>query len=274
MKQASRKALPLLLAGLVAGPVGAATVTQIPVTEAQSSQPQSYAQSGQSQLLMLVQQLQEEVRQLRGMVETQQYRLDKMEREQRDRYRDIDRRLSALIQAAAGTAPLGTGTAMPPATPVDQGSAPAAAEASTAPAAQTSQAASAVTPAPATATDDSSAYQAAFALVRERRFDDARSAFDAFIARYPQSDNLANAHYWIGEIDLAQQSLASAKAAFQRVVDGFSGHSKVPDALYKLGVVEDRLGNADASRAVFQRLIEQFPQSSAAGLARNYAASR
>lgn len=132
----------------------------------------------------------------------------------------------------------------------------------------------AAAPASSSAGDDRSAYQAAFALVRERKFDDARSAFEAFIQQYPQSDSLANAHYWIGEIDLAQQSLESARAAFQRVIADFSGHPKVPDALYKLGVVEDRLGNLEASQGAFQRLLAEFPQSSAAGLARNYTASR
>lgn len=251
MKQGLCRAVPLLLAGLLTGPAGAATVTQIPVTEVQSGQQQV---SGQSQLLLMVQQLQEEVRQLRGLVETQQYRLNKMEREQRDRYRDLDRRIGALIQAGVESAatldaPLTAPPAADEATPVAPVASPGAG-------------------------DDRSAYQAAFALVRERKFDAARSAFEAFIQQYPQSNSLANAHYWIGEIDLAQQSLESARAAFQRVIQDFSAHAKVPDALYKLGVVEDRLGNLEASRGAFQRLLAEYPQSSAAGLARNYTASR
>lgn len=262
MKKVVCNTVPLLLSALVAGSAGAATVTQIPVTEAQSGQSQVYAQSGQSQLLVLVQQLQEEVRQLRGMVETQQYQLEKMQREQRDRYRDIDRRISALIQAAPDT-----GLSTDGATVVPE----AAAQPTTPPASEQSTAAS---QSPATAQGDNEAYQAAFALVRERRFDEARSAFQAFIRQYPQSSNRANAHYWIGEIDLAQQSLASAKLEFERVVNEFSGHNKVPDALYKLGVVEDRLGNGQAARKVFEQLLNQYPQSSAAGLARNYTASR
>lgn len=45
MKQGLYRAVPLLLAGLLTGPAGAATVTQIPVTEVQSGQHQVSGQS-------------------------------------------------------------------------------------------------------------------------------------------------------------------------------------------------------------------------------------
>jgi len=262
-------AASLLYLALASGTVAAATVTQIPVTEAQSaaSQRGGFSQSAQSELLILVQQLQEEVRQLRGAVETQQHKIERMEREQRDRYRDIDRRISALIQAAAQSAPP---VGSMPAAPEDQ-----AAEVpvdNTAPAAQadSSVADSAPTTAADSRQDGQSAYQSAFQLVRERKFAESKAAFEAFINDYPASPNTANAYYWIGEIDLAQQSLESARSSFKRVIEQFPQHAKVPDALYKLGVVEDRLGNGAAAQQAFERLIQLYPQSSAAGLARNY----
>ncbi|MBV1787915.1 tol-pal system protein YbgF [Marinobacterium sp. D7] len=267
----SFSAASLLCLALASGTVAAATVTQIPVTEVGTGAGQSggYSQSAsaQSELLMLVSQLQEEVRQLRGVVETQQHKLDRMEREQRDRYRDLDRRISALIQAAAESDPLlGTSSEAPvaqasePVTPAASGQAEPS---STVPAESTASASVAQQ-------SDQDAYQSAFQLVRERKFVESRAAFESFIQQYPTSRNAANAHYWIGEIDLAQQSLESARTAFKRVIDQFPQHAKVPDALYKLGVVEDRLGNRDAAQQAFQRLIQLYPQSSAAGLARNY----
>lgn len=257
------KAAPLLYLAFTPVTVAAATVTQIPVTEVQSGavQNRSYSQSGQSELLMLLQQLQEEVRQLRGSVETQQHKIESMEREQRDRYRDIDRRISALIQAAVEADPMSGGA------PVEGDQLPVAdtTPPATAPA-QSVNASAAATG----AESDQDAYRSAFQLVRERKFDESRAAFEAFVRSYPDSRNTANAHYWLGEIDLAQQSFAAAREAFKRVIDTFPQHAKVPDALYKLGVVEDRMGNTQASQEAFQRLIQAYPQSSAAGLARNY----
>ncbi|GGC02506.1 tol-pal system protein YbgF [Marinobacterium zhoushanense] len=266
-------AASLLCLALASGTVAAATVTQIPVTEVQTGAGQSGgyppSASAQSELLMLVQQLQEEVRQLRGAVETQQHKLERIEREQRDRYRDMDRRISALIQAAAESDPLLGSTAEAPAAQAGQQPLESAV-----PSAQTevsdSGPAAAATSASVTQQGDQEAYQRAFQLVRERKFAESRAAFETFIQQYPASRNAANAHYWVGEIDLAQQSLESAKAAFKRVIDQFPQHAKVPDALYKLGVVEDRLGNSEAAQQAFQRLIQLYPQSSAAGLARNY----
>ena len=50
------------------------------------------------QLLMIIQQLQDEVRSLRGELEQQAFRMKKMERQQLDRYRDLDRRISTLMR--------------------------------------------------------------------------------------------------------------------------------------------------------------------------------
>lgn len=226
-------------------------------------QAESLSQSAQSELVLMIQQLQAEVRQLRGEIETQQYRMQKLEREQLERYRDVDRRLSALILG-------GTPAAAPEVAPqpAEQVAAPEPTQVE--PVATAPQPAP-VAPAPAApSVSDSEAYAAAFALVRERRFEEALSAFEGFVASYPASDRLANAHYWIGEVQLAQQKLEPARAAFKLVVDQFAQHPKRPDALYKLGVTQDRLGDVAARTSTFEQLIASYPKSSAAGLARNF----
>jgi len=226
-------------------------------------QAESLSQSAQSELVLMIQQLQAEVRQLRGEIETQQYRMQKLEREQLERYRDVDRRLSALILGGTpATAPeVAPQPSEPVAAPEPTQVEPVAAAPQPAP----------VAPAPAApSVSDSEAYAAAFALVRERRFEEALSAFEEFVASYPASDRLANAHYWIGEVQLAQQKLEPARAAFQLVVDQFAQHPKRPDALYKLGVTQDRLGDVTGRTSTFEQLIASYPKSSAAGLARNY----
>ena len=78
--------LRLLIALLTAGTIASSSVSAA-----------QHSQSANSELVLLLQQLQAEVRQLRGEIETQQYRLQKLEKEQLDRYRDMDRRLSSLV---------------------------------------------------------------------------------------------------------------------------------------------------------------------------------
>ena len=249
-----------------------------------------HSQSANSELVLLLQQLQAEVRQLRGEIETQQYRLQKLEKEQLDRYRDMDRRLSSLVLQQADPLaapssvaadpvlanPAATGTVAPSVNaaasavnaPVSNSSA-LTQPVETAPTVSSVETAEPVTPAEP-AVSDRVAYQQAFTLVRERKFDESVQAFEQFIQTYPTSDNLANAYYWIGEVKLAQQQLDSAKSAFETVVSQFVGHRKRPDALYKLGVVQDRLGESAAQQNTFKQLLDEYPKSSAAGLARNY----
>jgi tol-pal system protein YbgF len=256
--------IALMTAGFASSPVSAA----------------NHSASANSELVLLIQQLQAEVRQLRGEIETQQYRLQNLEKDQLDRYRDVDRRLSALIlqqgdspisapsDSVASDSPSVTGvtdTSVTEQTITDQliGQSvvdqPVVAQQPVQP-----------EPVPVPTVDDKTAYQNAFGLVRERKFDEAITAFQEFIRFYPESDNLANAYYWIGEVKLAQQELEAAQLAFESVVSQFPAHRKRPDALYKLGVVKDRRGDATGQALAFQMLLDEYPTSSAAGLARNY----
>jgi tol-pal system protein YbgF len=235
----------------------------VPVIEIVPGPGQGYSSGGtgqsfgnqDAQLMMMLQQLQDEVRSLRGQVESQQYALDRMQKDQLERYRDLDRRISVLMTGAAAPA-VTPGLDAETALPADGGLAP---EAVVPPSA----------PSSASASDDH-AYQAAFALVRERKLDQAAAAFEAFVQAYPGSTRLANAHYWLGEIYLAQQKLEPSQQAFARVVDGFPGSTKLPDALYKLGVLHHQLGNSDESARYLERVMREFPQSSAARLAQNF----
>ncbi|MGB1173405.1 MAG: tol-pal system protein YbgF [Marinobacterium sp.] len=271
--------LRLLIALLTAGTIASSSVSAA-----------QHSQSANSELVLLLQQLQAEVRQLRGEIETQQYRLQKLEKEQLDRYRDMDRRLSSLVLQQAdpiaapapiaadpvSTNPVVVEATTPSVTPTaSESSAPASTSTVLTQPVETAVSSSPVEPeaplAPAEpAVSDRVAYQQAFTLVRERKFDESVQAFEQFILTYPTSDNLANAYYWIGEVKLAQQQLDSAKVAFETVVSQFVGHRKRPDALYKLGVVMDRLGDAAAQQSSFKQLLDEYPKSSAAGLARNY----
>ena len=65
-----------------------------------------------SELFYQLQVLQEELQQLRGMVEQQAHQIRRMERDQQDRYMDLDRRLT---QGAASRAPARPSPSVPPA---------------------------------------------------------------------------------------------------------------------------------------------------------------
>ena len=190
-------------------------------------------------ILLLLEQLQREVQALRGTVEQQQHKIKRMEQDQRDRYRDLDKRISGLQQAAPVAASL----------PATGAAADASATAAT------------------DGVTDVEAYQAAFALVRSKDYDAAVKAFDEFIDTYPSSTRLANAYYWLGEVNLAQKNTESAKQAFEYVVTSYAKHRKAADASYKLGVIYKQQGDAEKAKQYFEQTVAQYPGTSAANLA-------
>lgn len=188
-----------------------------------------------------LQDLEQEVMMLRGVVESQQQTIQRLEREQRERYLDLDRRLARVT----GTEPSGATGAANPGTTSEGGE--------------------------AAGDDERSAYERAFALTRDRRFEEAIPAFRDLIERYPDGQYVPNAWYWLGELYLAlpEPELEEARQAFVQVERRFPDHRKVPDALYKLGLVHDQLGEPEKARSYLNRVLEEYPDSSAARLAKS-----
>lgn len=243
---------------------------QVPVIEIrnndQATNQSTTGASSQSELILLVLSLQEEVRVLRGELETTQNRLNQVETDVVERYRDVDRRLSVLMQAAMDSDSLPPLSAPSDLVPSDP--APPTDVSEQDPIASTPSSPSIAAEPPSA--NDQAAYDEAFALVRERDFDAAIAAFENFVVRFPEHANTANGYYWLGELHLAKESPDKAKTAFEIVLDRFPNHHKVPDTLYKLGVTFSRLGEQERSRHMMQRVINEFPQSTAATLAQSF----
>lgn len=245
-----------------------AAMAEVPVMDSSTMQGSSYPPAGygmagasaetgaqapasaQGMLFNQLQQMQQELAQLRGMVEEQQNEIQRLKQEGLERYQDLDQRISA--GAAAGA----------PAQNSSANGAINAAGAPTPPPAQ--QQASAEPGDPA---KEKLYYDAAFDLIKAKDFDKASQAFAAFLNRYPNSQYAGNAQYWLGEVNLAKGDLQAAGQAFAKVSQAYPSHAKVPDSLFKLADVERRLGHNDKARGILQQVIAQFPGSSAAQLA-------
>ena len=253
----------------------------VPVIEVNQSNSAAgnYALSQSSQLIITIQQLQDEVRSLRGQLESQEYRLKRIETDQKERYRDLDRRISLIMQSQMqgedSTDPViseepGSSSSVDVkseektlAGAASQSSVsqnPVSPSKTNIPATQSAETA-------ASSADDQSDYQAAFALVRERDFNGAANSFTNFLANYPDSPRVPNAYYWLGEIYLAQGNQSESESAFLRVADQYSDSRKAADALYKLGILYKQQGNLEKSMTFMSRVVKEYPETSAAQLA-------
>ncbi len=201
---------------------------------------------------MQLQQMQDEISRLRGIVEVQQNDIQQMKQEALDRYKDLDSRIGAggaSAPSAANNSASDGGT--------NAGGAPVS------PAAQAPQASSE----PGDPAKEKLYYDAAFDLIKAKDFDKASQAFAAFLRKYPNSQYAGNAQYWLGEVNLAKGDLQGAGQAFAKVSQLYPKHAKVPDSLYKLADVERRLGHTDKVKGILQQVVAQYPGTSAAQLA-------
>ncbi|OZG72210.1 tol-pal system protein YbgF [Hahella sp. CCB-MM4] len=223
-----------------------------PVLQASQNSSASGGSDVSSDLYFLVQQLQQEIRELRGKVEELQYQVEQSRKQERDRYVDLDRRIQQLrkdLDAKPSSSPEVSVVPAPTSAEVG-GDAPT----SSAPPSQA----------------ETGEYNAAYDLIKQRKYDEAVTALHTFINDHPDSGLAANAYYWLGEVYLVLPKLEQARQSFIIVVGKYPQHRKAPDALYKLGVTYDRLGEKDEARKYLQQTIDRYPQSSSANLARDY----
>ncbi len=225
--------------------------------------------SGNAELLMMVDQLQEEVRFLRGQLEEMAHQMKKMRTNQRDRYRDLDRRISGLnrkLAAVPSTPSVSTNRSpelvSPLVSPTDASPTEVVG----------SSAAAASKPVPVPRMTDRQAYKEAFGLVRQRSFDKALTAFTDFLRIYPNSTLLPNVLYWTGEVHRAkpEPDQQQAREAYTRLVEFFPKHQKAADGYYKLGLSYAASGDDVQARLMMEKVVSTYPNQSSAKLAGNF----
>jgi tol-pal system protein YbgF len=230
----------------------------------------------------MLEQLQQEVRYLRGMLEEQGNQIHRIKLNGKNRYRDIDSRVLDLSKKLSGASslesvsPIGSSLSTPVVPVASIGVDDLGAEGQglnnvkvIAASAKVPQASS---PLPSEA--QKREYQQAYGLIKDKNFEGAIKSLHLFIEHYPDGDLAGNAYYWLGEVYLVLPQLEQAKQAFSVVVSAFPRHRKAPDALFKLGVSYDRLQDPAKSEQYLNEVQLKFPESTAAKLAKSYKINR
>ena len=220
---------------------------------------------GEEPLFYQMQVLQQEVRQLSGLVEEQSRLIQKLQQDQRLQYIDLDRRVTALApnRPAPGPTPLPD---------IDRQSAVDAEVAGSESSLLDPGTTEATVQAEPEPTTEREAYARAIRWMRSKRFAESTVAFEKLIVDYPNGQYTPNAFYWLGELHLASSNIEPARQNFVQVIRLYPDHQKVPDALYKLGVLYFQLGDESESRRYLTQVQTDFPQSSAGALAKRYLA--
>ena len=217
----------------------------------------------------IMQNLQEEVRMLRGLVEEMTYELQQVKQRQLDDYLDLDRRLGLAQETGISlvsdpnriTDNLDTKVG-------DESTVISDLDATT----DVEFTTVAATVQADLVLDESSVeedYKAASnKLLKERDIEGATIALKTHLERYPASPFAANANYWLGEIYLLQGDTELARQAFTSIVERHASHPKAMDSSFKLGKIYYQLGELKRAKS----LLEAAAQSSGgvASKARNF----
>lgn len=190
-------------------------------------------------------QLQSDIRNLRGQLQDMQHQLQILKDEQRQQYLDLDRRVSALESGQ------GVGSSNTPANGSVSG--------------QSNK--------PAPQPGERKAYLNAFNLLSGGKYKQAINAFKAFLKKYPDGHYADNAHYWLGEAHYVEQDPKAAMTDFEAVVNNYPNSPKVPGSLLKIGYIYGDQGKTAQADKYLNQVIQKYPNSNAASLAKQRIAS-
>jgi tol-pal system protein YbgF len=200
--------------------------------------------------------VQSNVRQLRGRLEELEHSNEALAKQQRDLYADLDKRLAAASGAAAGAAAAGGAAA---------GS--ASGETAAAGGAATPGAAAGAAAGNPPSSVEQAVYTQAFDALKAGSYSVAITGFKDFLGTYPASALAENAQYWLGEAYYVNHDYDAAAVAFRTVLKKWPDSRKAPDALLKLGYTQYAQKQNAAARATLTEVMRKYPGSDSAKLA-------
>ena len=227
-------------------------------------------------LVIQMQQLQDEVRMLRGMVEDQGIQLESLSKRQRDQYLDLDQRLNTQRRSATAPALSNNRVTTSGAVPASAGSLPVIREdvPDVRPSMDTPSSTTAIATPDTQARElaaspeaEKAAYDQGFQSLKDLKYADSATQFSAFVRQYPNSDYADNAQYWLGESYYVTRNYDIALEAFQTLLSNYPDSPKVADGLLKIGYTHYELKQWDQARAALVQVQEQYPDTTLARLA-------
>jgi len=223
-------------AAVAAAPVVDQSTAATPVHTAPAASDTVSLRKQLADLTLEIGQLQAELRDLRGQIETQTHELESLKTRNREALADMDNRLREQERRSAPAAPNsgapanGAGkAAMPLPTPAEQ-----------------------------------QEYDAAFGLMKQGYYEKASKSFREFIAKHPSNELTGHAQYWVGEAQYVARNFKPALEEFTKVVDRYPSSPKVADALLKIGYCQHELGNLDKAHEALAQVISRYPNTSTA----------
>ncbi|MDZ7663452.1 tol-pal system protein YbgF [Thiohalophilus sp.] len=267
MKTLYYRGLLLLLVGVISTPALAQDSGNRSTEQRLERLERLVDSQGLADILIRLNSLEQEVRELRGQNEEQTHTIEQLKKRQRELYIDLDRR---LLQIERGDAREQSGT--PPAGSDGR-------SASTPKSVPRTGTGMTETPRPAAGgarevplsvnKTEQEAYKEAFNLLRELEYDKAIAAFGKFLQNYPDGRYAHIARYWLGEANYAQRNFRAAIGDYKSLIEHYPDSPKVAEAMLKIGYSYNQLQEYQAARDILEQLADDYAGTTEASQARN-----
>ena len=236
-----------------------------------SGAPAAPATTGQMQVRLA--QIEEEIRQIRGLIEQSQFQNKQTANELKKFSDDVDYRLRAIEQkqAAAAVAPAPVAAATPEPEPVEAEPKPAnykpeAKEKEAAAETKTKEEKPKEEKPALTGKDfpnSNAHYSYAFKLLNDKKYSEAGASFDAFVKKYPTDPLTSNAFYWLGESQFARNDFTRSADSFRKGFESAPEGQKAPDNLYKLAMSLSQIKRTNEACIVLNQVATKYADSAA-----------
>jgi len=213
--------------------------------------------------------LQQQFQKLTGQIEDQKHQIEQLNSQLRSFYQDLNQRLekpgsekpkigeSAVSTSDTSTAPVTTGEvveAMPNTTTL---------------AAVDNKKTDEVKP----RTDkaflaEQQMYQTAIDLLPDKKYEASGNKLRDYLKHYPKGAYVANAHYWLGEINFLQKNYDAAEEEFKIVTVKYPKSKRISDAMFKLALTHQNQGRDAQAKQELKQVMKRYPGTSAAQLAK------
>jgi tol-pal system protein YbgF len=111
-------------------------------------------------------------------------------------------------------------------------------------------------------------YEMALAIFRKGDFSASQTAFLDFLKRYPQSGYGPSALFWLANAQYATRDYKEAMINFRALIAKVPDHLRAPEAVLSIANCQVELKDTRGARKTLDDLIKAYPQSEAAGAAK------
>jgi tol-pal system protein YbgF len=111
-------------------------------------------------------------------------------------------------------------------------------------------------------------FEAAWASFKQGDFAKAQTQFVSFVNRFPSSGYASSALFWLGNAQYATRDYKEAIDNFRALIARSPDHPRVPEAVLSVANCQIEMKDSKAARKTLTELIKAYPQSEAAGAAK------